>query len=290
MGGEKLKKLLHSTLFIILLLFISIPINPSIARNETFEDIPLIIINFNEIVDVSKENPVSLSTDSGIKLKRALHLWQVGEDVLQIRKALKKIGYTIGTTSYIFDENMKNVISKFQLDHELKADGIVGKETVNVINKILLENNMTPPSTHTVVTNAPTVGYWIIINKSSNTLILLKGKSVVKKFPVATGKDPDFTPEGKWKVQNKVVNPAWKNIRGGVAENPLGYRWIGLNIDDGYLYGIHGTNNEGSIGYFISKGCIRMQNEDVESLFPIIKSGTPVWVGTNKKLKSWGIN
>ena len=44
------------------------------------------------------------------------------------------------------------------------------------------------------------------------------------------------TPEGKWVINNKVVNPAWKNIKGGVPENPLGYRWMGLNIGDGYIY------------------------------------------------------
>ena len=285
---KALKRLLFSIIFIGLILLIIFPNNPNIARNETFDDIPLVVVQSNQIVDVSGGNYPYLNVKGGIKLKRTLYPWQVGEDVMQIRKALKKIGYSISTTSYTFDQNLKNVVFKFQKDHGLKVDGIVGKSTVNAINKILIESGMTAPSIQTIVTRCPTNGYWITINKSSNTLTLLKGKNVIEKFPVATGKNPKFTPEGKWRIQNKVVNPAWKNIKGGVPENPLGYRLMGLNISDGYVYGIHGTNSEWSIGYYISKGCIRMQNKDVEKLFSIVKTGTPVWIGTQNKLSQWG--
>ena len=92
---------------------------------------------------------------------------------------------------------MKNIVFKFQSAHGLKVDGIVGSSTVNAINKILVETGMTAPYIQTVVTRCPTNGYWITISKSSNTLTLLKGKNVIEKFPVATGKNPKFTPEGK---------------------------------------------------------------------------------------------
>lgn len=264
------------------------PNSPNIAKYETFDDAPLIAINHDKTINVSAQVFPYLYINEGIVPKRTLYQWQVGEDVLQIKKALKKIGYPIKTTSYIFDKNMKDIVIKFQLDHDLNTDGIVGKGTVNAINKILIENKMTAPSINTVITKSPTSGYWITINKSSNTLTLLKGKNIIEKFPVATGKKSNLTPEGKWKINNKVVNPAWKNIKGGVPENPLGYRWLGLNIHDGYVYGIHGTNNERSIGYFVSKGCIRMENKDVEKLFSILKNGTPVWIGNEKKLNQWG--
>lgn len=283
-----LRKLLLRVLFIGLIIFITVPNNPNIARNETFEDIPLVTIDPVEIVDASGGDYPYLNIKGGIKLNRTISPWQVGEDVMRIRKALKKIGYQISTTSYIFDRDMKQVVFKFQSDQGLTVDGIVGRSTINAINKILIETGMTAPSMQTIVSRFPTNGYWITINKSSNTLTLLKGKNVVEKFPVATGKDPKFTPEGKWRIQNKVVNPAWKNIPGGVPENPLGYRWMGLNISDGYVYGIHGTNSDWSIGYFVSKGCIRMQNKDVERLFQTVGNGTPVWIGSQKKLSQWG--
>jgi lipoprotein-anchoring transpeptidase ErfK/SrfK len=41
-------------------------------------------------------------------------------------------------------------------------------------------------------------------------------------------------------------------------------------------YGIHGTNNQGSIGHNVSHGCIRMRKADVEQLFEIVKVGDVV--------------
>ena len=57
---------------------------------------------------------------------------------------------------------------------------LVNQQSMPLIN--LIENKMTSPVINTVVTNAPTSGYWITINKSSNTLTLLKGKQVIENF------------------------------------------------------------------------------------------------------------
>jgi lipoprotein-anchoring transpeptidase ErfK/SrfK len=43
-------------------------------------------------------------------------------------------------------------------------------------------------------------------------------------------------------------------------------------------YAIHGTNRPGSVGGFVSYGCIRMYNEDVMDLFQRVSVGTPVVV------------
>ena len=92
----------------------------------------------------------------------------------------------------------------------------------------------------------------------------------------------------------KIVNPDWggggfsKPIKGGVPENPLGSRWLGINRTDG-SYGIHGTNSLYSIGKYISHGCIRMQNYCVEELFPLVPLKANVWVGTQNELSNWGI-
>ncbi len=39
---------------------------------------------------------------------------------------------------------------------------------------------------------------------------------------------------------------------------------------------IHGTNDEGRIGVPSSHGCVRMLNDDIISMFPLIEGGTPV--------------
>jgi lipoprotein-anchoring transpeptidase ErfK/SrfK len=44
------------------------------------------------------------------------------------------------------------------------------------------------------------------------------------------------------------------------------------------LYRIHGTNQPSTIGTFVSSGCIRLVNEDVEDLFSRVHVGTHVVV------------
>ena len=109
------------------------------------------------------------------------------------------------------------------------------------------------------------------IVRSARRINYYNDGQLVKTYPVAVGKNSTPTPLGIYKVVNKVLNP------GGV----LGTRWMGLNIPGGN-YGIHGTNNPSSIGKFISNGCIRLQNKDVEELFPKINIGVPVIISDTK--------
>ena len=41
-------------------------------------------------------------------------------------------------------------------------------------------------------------------------------------------------------------------------------------------YGIHGTNDESSIGKQLTAGCVRMHNDDVVELYDIVPKGTVV--------------
>jgi lipoprotein-anchoring transpeptidase ErfK/SrfK len=43
-------------------------------------------------------------------------------------------------------------------------------------------------------------------------------------------------------------------------------------------YAIHGTNSPGSVGGFVSYGCIRMLNADISDLYQRVSVGTPVVV------------
>lgn len=108
-------------------------------------------------------------------------------------------------------------------------------------------------------------GTRVEIDRSIRRLYFHTGDQKVNTYQVAMGKSATPTPLGAYRVVNKVVNP------GGV----LGTRWMGLDIPNG-PYGIHGTNNPSSIGKYISNGCIRMHNPDVEVLFPMVSIGTPV--------------
>ena len=96
------------------------------------------------------------------------------------------------------------------------------------------------------------------------------------------------TPAGLYHVQNKQIDPAWhvpnsawagslagQVIPGGIPQNPLKARWLG--IFDGA--GIHGTDETWSLGHAASHGCIRMAIPDVEELYPLVPLHTPIYVG-----------
>ncbi|MBY9082036.1 L,D-transpeptidase [Paenibacillus sp. HN-1] len=95
--------------------------------------------------------------------------------------------------------------------------------------------------------------YRIIVDLSEHMLYLLDQDTVIRGFPIGTGKMLTVTPVGEYTIISKQPNP------GG----PFGAYWLGLSRPH---YGIHGTNNPASIGGNVSHGCIRMYNQDVLEL------------------------
>ncbi|NMO94731.1 L,D-transpeptidase [Paenibacillus lemnae] len=107
--------------------------------------------------------------------------------------------------------------------------------------------------------------YRIIVDLSNFRLYLLDGDQVEREFPIAVGKMATQTPPGNYTIVNKEPNP------GG----PYGSYWLGLSKPH---YGIHGTNNPASIGRAVSRGCIRMYNEDVNLLASLVPIHTQVTI------------
>ncbi|MGE8077622.1 L,D-transpeptidase family protein [Peribacillus loiseleuriae] len=127
----------------------------------------------------------------------------------------------------------------------------------------------------------------IIINKNTNQLAYYENNQLKKSFRVATGSNSSYTPEGTFKIVNKIVNrPYYKGkIPGGSPKNPLGNRWLGLNArqTQGTTYAIHGNNNPAAIGNYVSAGCVRMYNNDVKWLFETVSINTPVVITSSSK-------
>ncbi|MBP3964301.1 MULTISPECIES: L,D-transpeptidase [Paenibacillus] len=107
--------------------------------------------------------------------------------------------------------------------------------------------------------------YRIIVDLSDRHLYLLDDNIVVRGFPVGIGKMLTRTPTGEFTIINKQENP------GG----PFGVLWMGLSKPH---YGIHGTNDPGSIGREVSHGCIRMYNNDVLALSALVPINTRVTI------------
>ena len=127
----------------------------------------------------------------------------------------------------------------------------------------------------------------ITIDQSAFKLRLFKELKVVKTYGVAVGQPGYPTPNGRFAIQSKQVNPTWSvpnspwagelagsTVAGGSAANPLKARWMGVSGS----VGIHGTGQDYSIGTRASHGCIRMHVADVKLLYKRVPLGTPVLI------------
>jgi lipoprotein-anchoring transpeptidase ErfK/SrfK len=103
--------------------------------------------------------------------------------------------------------------------------------------------------------------------------IAVAGNDVVTEFPDGH-MEPFETREGKEIVANGniVVPPFGTNQR--KYTNTLGVNR--LYLGDGY--GLHGTDEPASIGRSASHGCVRLRNEDIETLYRIVPVGTVVYI------------
>jgi lipoprotein-anchoring transpeptidase ErfK/SrfK len=127
---------------------------------------------------------------------------------------------------------------------------------------------------------------YLTLDRANFTLRLWTDLKLAEEYTVAVGTVGFETPTGVYNIQNKAVDPAWsvpewggalagQVIPGGVPENPLKERWLG--IYDGA--GIHGTDATYSLGTAASHGCVRMSIPDVIELYDRVPIGTPIYIG-----------
>ena len=128
----------------------------------------------------------------------------------------------------------------------------------------------------------------IVISTSARQLYFVLGGGQAIRYPVGVGK-AGMAWHGMAQIAEKFLKPAWSppadiavanpniplRIPGGSPRNPMGAAAMGLTRGN---YGIHGTNEPGSIGHFVSHGCIRMYNEDILDLYQRVSIGTEVFV------------
>lgn len=129
---------------------------------------------------------------------------------------------------------------------------------------------------------------------------LIKGqKPEIITHPVSIGRMDWNTPLGKTTIVRKQKNPTWtppQSLRKEAIEegrpplldvvpagpdNPLGKYALYLGLP-GYL--IHGTNKPLGVGMRVTHGCMRLYPEDIEELFNLIPTGTPVQI-VNQPIK-----
>lgn len=128
----------------------------------------------------------------------------------------------------------------------------------------------------------------IIVSFGDRKLYYIYRRGQAISYPIAVPRS-----QSRWSgvthVSQKRVNPGWTptpemrrenpklpaHVPGGHPLNPLGVRALYLGSS---LYRIHGTDAPWTIGSAVSKGCIRMYNEDVIDLYRRTRVGTKVTV------------
>lgn len=105
----------------------------------------------------------------------------------------------------------------------------------------------------------------IWVDLTTMSLTLYQGGEQIGRWPVAAGTSDTPTPLGVFRITRKFVT----------EPSGFGTRFLGLSVPWGQ-YGIHGTNQPGSIGSRVSHGCIRMNSKDAETLYRLAPLGTKV--------------
>jgi len=203
---------------------------------------------------------------------RLLKDFPEAEDASQTKSILEKINremmqspsMTRGSVEYIVRPG--DTLSKIAKKHNT---------TVNLIKNMNGLNSDIIRIGQKLMVNTST--FSIYVDKSDNILTLKKDGEEFKTYSVATGKN-NSTPVGDFIIVDKVVRAQWTKPGVGIVmpddeEYELGERWMAISAQG---YGIHGTNDDASIGSQATAGCVRMVNADVIELYDIVPNGTKV--------------
>jgi len=128
----------------------------------------------------------------------------------------------------------------------------------------------------------------IVVKTNERRLYYILDDGKALRYPVGVGR-AGMAWAGTAYIDGKYIKPGWsapESIRkdyarlpqvvpGGSSSNPMGAAAMTLS---GGEYAIHGTNNPGSVGHFVSHGCIRMYNQDIIDLYERVSFGTKVVV------------
>jgi lipoprotein-anchoring transpeptidase ErfK/SrfK len=146
-----------------------------------------------------------------------------------------------------------------------------------------------PPQFHRTVVDYATIEPpgTIIIDTPNTYLYLIIGHGEAIRYGIGVGRE-GFTWSGTERISRMKEWPDWlpppemikrqpylPRFMAGGETNPLGARAMYLGNTE---YRIHGTNQPSSIGTFVSSGCIRLTNADVEDLYSRVRVGTRVVV------------
>jgi hypothetical protein len=110
-------------------------------------------------------------------------------------------------------------------------------------------------------------------------LSLLKNGRVTARFPAAVGRSVLPTPTGRYYLVELLKQPDPSGPYGPYAFGTSAFSKVLYHFGGGPgQIGIHGTDEQGSIGNSVSHGCIRLRNRDITRLAHMLPLGTPITI------------
>ena len=144
-------------------------------------------------------------------------------------------------------------------------------------------------------------GVYLIVNTSGNEFFLYKDKKVIREGLCSTGSYVKLeldeqkswvfqTPKGVFSIKGKTTSPVWRKpdwafVEEGMpvppANDPSRFEYgvlgdYALSLGRGYL--IHGTLYKRFLGLPVTHGCIRMNDEDLETVYQTLPIGAKVFI------------
>ncbi|MCB1985709.1 MAG: L,D-transpeptidase family protein [Burkholderiales bacterium] len=125
-------------------------------------------------------------------------------------------------TSHQYDLNLVNAIKAFQLQHGLNADGIIGKNTLNALNKTPLEK------VQQLRINMERLRWlprdlgdrYVLVNIAGFQLAAIENDQYILDMRIIVGRTYRSTPSFQSRITHMITNPFW-NVPTSIARKDL---------------------------------------------------------------------
>jgi lipoprotein-anchoring transpeptidase ErfK/SrfK len=254
---------------------------PKIAPKATTETNPSVSEIIEKAVALIDGKPAQIIEARDI-LNDALLLPMNNVQRALIKKRLTELAdkWLFNRTVYPKDQLCSNYqVKGGELLRQIGGENKVPWEILQQINNISRPELLKSGSMIKVIQGP----FHVRVYRSTFTMDVYLQRTFVRSFAVGLGQEGKDTPTGLWCVKEggKLIKPPWshpdtgKLLHYGDPGYALGSRWIALeglkgNAKGRTGFGIHGTIEPETIGTKSSRGCIRLHNGDVISVYNLL--------------------
>lgn len=197
----------------------------------------------SELVRVVESSDEKISNDVPLSFKGIIRPGDGAQDIPRLRKRFGLVAAS-ENDRYRYDEDLVRAVMAFQQDKGLKPDGIIGRQTLSVLN--MTKQDMI----RQLIVNLERLRWvdeqerprrFIIVNLPSATLWTVEDGKVINEMPVVVGREKRATQSFVTFVHGVRFNPTWtvpltikkEDIVPQLIDNPLYLQDKGIELYDG---------------------------------------------------------